>query len=219
MVSPEAARVAAGPAPPAVEAPGRFFATPVFRSRDAEKPGHLRRPAISADPGLLKHANYWLEKIGEIHEIVEDIKVSRAKELHLSQIERERYDEVIAAGEDFVAALNRFEWESGGGKNSADMEKIMESPEIRDRYFAYLDAMNLTLAKALVFLPDDSYRRFHEALDDGHNLAERRLKLLLAMHKSLYPDTRILPENARTLPYPPPRQAYRTSSPILSVSP
>ncbi|MFH1375829.1 MAG: hypothetical protein ABIH35_04135, partial [Patescibacteria group bacterium] len=120
------------------------------------------------------------EDIGEITKKVEEIKNIYKKYYDLSKTEREFYDQMVKITQKFLTKIKRYELDKGTGENSVTKKVIEGDSELHNSFLLFIDNANEVLAKAFVFLGEESYQRLKDSLRKNISFAKIRFNLLAA---------------------------------------
>jgi len=131
------------------------------------------------------------EDISEITNKVEEVKNYHKNVYDLSRNEREFYNEMIDVIQKYLSQIKRYELEHYNGEmDSVTKEVVMDDPKLKEQFLNFADSVSAILAKAFVFLNEESYDKLLKALKKEKSFAAIRHNLLDAMRKSLHPETR-----------------------------
>src|SRR5258706_7986201 len=127
------------------------------------------------------------EDVGKITEKIEEVKTIYKHSYDLKKTEMSFYNEMIEEFEEFLNLLKKHKLEFGNEPNNED---IMKNENLKSRYLNFLDSANKFLAKAFIFLNEESYENIKKTIVVNKNktLKDYRLDFLDAMRKSIYPD-------------------------------
>ena len=146
---------------------------------------------------LVVIVNYLLQKgknlatkedIAEITRQVEGVRNDFKRDYDLSKTEKDLYVKLINSIESFFVEVRVYRLKTGKEINEKD---VKSDGAVYKKYLAFIDDVNLTLSHMFVFLSDENYERFKNAIkvDEKQSLKDIRLKLLDALRQSLYPKT------------------------------
>lgn len=143
------------------------------------------------------------EDIGEITDKVEEIKKYYRDRYDLSVNEREFYNEMIDVVQTHLSQIKRYELEHfNSQKDSVTKEIVMKDDKLREQFLTFADSASTILAKAFVFLDEESYTKLLVALKKEKTFASIRLNLLDAMRQSIHPETQFVArEDSRDVRY------------------
>lgn len=127
------------------------------------------------------------EDIAKITGEIEQVKNIHRNRYDLSRTEREFYNEMILKIQNFLVALNRYELDYKPISNDV----VMNTPELREKYLEFIDNVNEMMAKAYIFLNEESYIALHDSLGKEINFSTMRQNFLNAMRKSIHTTTKL----------------------------
>ena len=127
------------------------------------------------------------EDIAKITNEIEQVKNIYKDRHDLSRTEREFYNEMILKIQSFLVVLNRYELDNKPISNKV----VMNTPELREKYLEFIDTVNEIMAKAYVFLNEESYIALHDSLGTQIDFSTMRQNFLNAMRKSIHPTTKL----------------------------
>lgn len=128
------------------------------------------------------------QDIGEITKEVEIVRQIFQKNYDISKAETDFYNEMNRIIWELLATLKKYEFEKSKKINRND---VFADPEVKSKYFIFIDAANEILGKAYIFLPEANYVRLKTALEEGNSLNDKAKNLLYAMRKSIHPETKL----------------------------
>lgn len=68
---------------------------------------------------------------------------------------------------------------------------VLADTELKEKYFKFIDSMNIFVQRSYVFLNEENYSRLKNALDTSTDFADLGNNLLDAMRKSIHPNTKL----------------------------
>lgn len=128
------------------------------------------------------------EDIADITREIEEVKHLYQKRYDLSKAERNFYNEMNKTIWDLLATIKKYEFEK---KTQLDKDAVLADPELKARFFAFIDSANEILGKAFIFLPEENYVLLKTAIEEKGHFNAVAKNLLFAMRKSIHPETRL----------------------------
>lgn len=128
------------------------------------------------------------EDIADITREIEEVKHLYQKRSDLSKAERDFYNEMNKTIWELLATIKKYEFDK---KIQLRKDAVLADPELKARFFAFVDSANEILGKAFIFLPEENYLLLKSAIEEKGHLNAMAKNLLFAMRKSIYPETKL----------------------------
>ncbi|MEK7640253.1 MAG: hypothetical protein AAB424_03900 [Patescibacteria group bacterium] len=138
------------------------------------------------------------EDVTKITTQIEEVKKIYRDQYDLSKAERGLYDRMVKTIYEFLSLIKKYEFENS---QQVTKEIVLANPDLKHKYFAFIDASNEFIGKSYMFLKEENYKYLKDAINISSNFSDMGRNLLYAMRKSLYPDTMLDPENLKELKY------------------